>query len=103
MDREARAYDERGVPLEIAYGMGETEIRVNDWTDILGRLLNDQPSKLFGVTEKQAKVFTDVVTERRLSNVRYASGGTALRQAEAAMRRLNGPAERKGWRNAPSR
>ncbi len=41
LDRESRTYDEAGKLLDIAHGLGETEMRVTDWKKVLERLCGD--------------------------------------------------------------
>jgi hypothetical protein len=54
LDTEARTYDEKGRPVEIGYGMGETELRVADPEKLFTTLASDGLAKqVFGLTAKQ--------------------------------------------------
>ncbi|MBI1831761.1 MAG: hypothetical protein HYR84_09960, partial [Planctomycetes bacterium] len=58
LDREARRYNSRGVLLDIAHGMGETEMRVAKWDVLFNQVATDRDAaKLLQINDQQALTF----------------------------------------------
>jgi hypothetical protein len=80
LDSEARTYDAKGHIAEIAYNMGETDLRVTDWQRVLDLLGKDAlAGGLFNVNEQLRAALQDLAQQHlRLS--------TALREAQARVK-----------------
>jgi hypothetical protein len=66
LDNEARAYDDQGKILEIAYGMGETTVSVPNWEKVLP-LLASPPSGVPGleIDAERRKFFASATAQYR--------------------------------------
>ena len=70
LDSEARAYDAKGRLFEIGHGLGETELRVTDWSRVLAVLAKDvEVGKLFGMDDARRQVLA-ALAERYLELTR---------------------------------
>jgi hypothetical protein len=72
LDREARTYDKDGNILELAHGMGETELRVKDWEKLFSSLIGQENAarRWLHITEKEKAVLEDIAKQHQeLRNV----------------------------------
>ncbi len=80
LDNESRLYDAEGRIREIAYGMGEVDLRVKDWDKVLAALAQgDAAGGLFGLDAARRGVIAEAAA-------RYRECGAVLREAQARVK-----------------
>ena len=87
LDREARTYNPRGVPLEIAHGMGETDIRITAWEKLLAELAKDSaPARLIQITKAQQAWFAERATIHNVMTLQLHLAQSQVKLAENALK-----------------
>lgn len=95
LDREARAYNVNGMPLDIAHGMGEVDVRVADWDRLLiGVVEEAYTQKILIVSAKQRDRLEELIVERKLVMLLFQIEQKQLKKAEAALAAAKSPAEK---------
>lgn len=86
-DREARIYDAKGKIVEIAHGMGETELRITDWAKMLTKLGKDEGiANLLKITPDERGILEHLgeVYQKRADAIAKAQAG--VKDEEAALK-----------------
>ena len=61
LDREHRTYNDRGVLLDFAHGLGETEVRVTDWKGFITKVVDGKTPSLVRLTDVERIALNDNV------------------------------------------
>jgi hypothetical protein len=86
LDREARTYNKDGKLLDIAHGMGETEVRVPDWEKLFFHLCDDDfAMELVPLSQAQKDSLLEIRAERKLRDILVTVGQEHVKNAEAAL------------------
>jgi hypothetical protein len=87
LDREFRTYNDAGKLLDIAHGMGETDLRVTNWEKLLGQLAKDNAAaRLLGIGEEQQTWFIEAAILHQVMNVELKQAQTNVKIAEANLK-----------------
>jgi hypothetical protein len=107
-DNEARTYDDKGKPIEIGYGMSDTELKVADFVKLFAELGKDSvAAKILGVTAEQRKEFSalakavekldkalaEATKKRQVAEAARNKAADRFRKAEAARKKAKGEDE----------
>ena len=95
LDREARVYNQDGKILEIAHGMGETEIRVKDWGKLLRHFVDgSSAANLLQVTEEQQICISDVCVQVLSTKIVMGLMQLKLNEAETQLKNAKEAADK---------
>jgi hypothetical protein len=84
LDSECRTYDAQGRIVEIAYNMGEAEMRVTDWGRVLTMLATDAATaKLLALDDKQHRAIADIAARHRELSASLQNTQAKVKAAEA--------------------
>jgi hypothetical protein len=84
LDSESRTYDTKGRIAEIAYNMGEVELRVTDWGRVLNVLAaNSDIDKELGIDDKQRSSIAAIAKRHHELTVALHDAQQSLKTAEA--------------------
>ena len=87
LDRESRTYDDDGKILEIAHGMGETDLRVTDWEKLSAHLTNDRTAHaLLQLNDNQKSCYRDMAEFLRSTNGLLTKAQGEIKNAEAELK-----------------
>lgn len=101
LDREARTYDDAGKLLEIAHGMGETDLRVTDWGKLFGQIAKDAPTaRLLGISATQQTWFSDVALSYQVMTFNLKEGQVQVKVAELELKDAKSDDQREKARKA---
>ena len=90
-DSEARTYDENGRPVEIGYGMGQTEFKVPDFGKLFAELSKEGPAAaVLGVTAEQRKELARLAKRVGEAQEQVAAARKSRQEAEAARNKASG-------------
>lgn len=87
LDREARTYSDAGKLLDIAHGLGETDVRVTNWEQLAGRFASDvATAELFSLTKEQKRYFQEVQDALLRCNQRLEHAQANVKKVEEALK-----------------
>jgi hypothetical protein len=95
LDCESRTYSESGKLLDIAHGMGETEVRGTDWEKVFRQIAKDNAvARMLGINEAQQAWFPDAARFHQAMYLDLREGQTQVKIAELDLKAAKSDAER---------
>ena len=89
LDREARTYNKDGKLLEIAHGMGETEIRVTDWAKLLSHLqATPMDAQIMPIDSEQKAAFGVLAAKHAQRSAELALVQASVKRAEVLFKNM---------------
>ncbi len=95
LDRESRTYSDAGKLLDIAHGMGETDVRVTNWEKLFGKIsTEDAVARLLGISEAQKPWFIEATMSHKTMNLELERAQMYVKVVEALMNEAKGETEK---------